>query len=153
LLAERGEVRAVVRNPADEAAMRELGAAEVVVGDVVDAASLRAACAGRRLVFNLAGLVSHKRSDRALLERVNVGGVANVLGALEPGARLVHVSSVAAVGPSPEPAPVDETHPFPAAAERYVYANSKRAGERLVLESVKAGRDAVVVNPGFLLGP
>jgi nucleoside-diphosphate-sugar epimerase len=154
LLAGRpGEVRALVRNPAAAGAMRELGA-ETVPGDVLDRAALEAACAGCGLVYNLAGLVSHRRRDRARLEAVNVGGVRNVLDALEPGARLVHVSSVAAVGPAPSPdRPVDEDNVFPPFADRYVYASTKRAGESLVLAAAEHGADAVVANPGFLLGP
>lgn len=77
-----------------------------------------------------------------------------VLAALEPGARLVHVSSVAAIGPAPAAdRSVDELHAFPAFAARFPYAASKRAGEELVLAAAAEGLDAVVANPGFLLGP
>jgi dihydroflavonol-4-reductase len=45
---------------------------------------------------------------------------------------------------------VDEAAPFPPDAARFPYADSKHAGERVVLEGWD---DAVVANPGFLLGP
>jgi dihydroflavonol-4-reductase len=154
LLLERGEpVRALVRDGTDDAALRRLGV-EVVRGEVLDPEDARRAATGCGLVAHLAGTVSHERRKRAQLERVNVGGVGSVLAALEPGARLVHVSSVAAIGPAPGPVTaVDETHPFPARAERLPYAATKRAGERLVLDAAASGVDAVVANPGFLLGP
>ena len=154
LLRERGErVRALVRNPADAEPLRRLGV-EVAFGDVLDVESVRSACEGCGLVYHLAGRVSHRRRDRELLHATNVEGVRNVLAALEPAARLVHVSSVAALGPASDPhRPADERQTFPRFAERYPYAASKRAGEALVLCAAEAGVDAVVANPGFLLGP
>lgn len=153
LLRERpGQVRALVRKPADAEPLRGLGV-EVVLGDVLAADSVRSACEECAVVYHLAGLVSHRRRDLRQLHAANVESVRNVLAALGPGTRLVHVSSVAAIGPAPGPAQaVDETHAFPAAAS-YPYAASKRAGEELVLAAAGRGTDAVVANPGFLLGP
>jgi dihydroflavonol-4-reductase len=113
--------------------------------------AVRPAAAGCELVFNLAGRVSHEQKDLPLLREANVDGPVNVLKGIEPGARLVHVSSVAAVGPAPAPhRPADETQTFPPRAASFPYAATKRAGEKLVLE---AEADVVVANPGFLLGP
>lgn len=154
LLVGRGEpVRALVRNPADAEELRRLGV-EVALGDALEAEVGRSACDGCGLVYHLAGRVSHRRRDGALLRAANVESVRTVLAALEPGARLVHVSSVAAIGPAPGPEhAVDERHAFPPYAAGYPYAASKRAGEQLVLAAAGRGTDAVVANPGFLLGP
>lgn len=153
-LAARGDrIRALVRSETGESRLRDLGV-EPVRGDIVDAASVRAAAAGCGLVFHLAGLVGYRASLRERSEQVNVDGVRNVLAALEPGARLVHVSSVAAVGPVDSPAAsANEEHPYPARADRSVYSLTKRRGERLVLAAAGAGVDALVASPGFLLGP
>ena len=148
----RTPVRALARSERGGEALA--GTAAVVRGDVLDPESLRAAAGGCELIFHLAGLVSHRLKDRARLEAANVEGVRNLLAAAEPGARIVHVSSVAAVGPARgADEPADERHEFPPSAERYVYASTKRAGEQLALEAAAAGRDVVVANPGFLLGP
>lgn len=154
LLVERGEaLRALVRPGSDAGELLALGV-EIVRGQLLDAAAVRDAAAGCERVFHLAGLVAHERRDRARLVEVNVEATRVLLGAVEPGARLVHVSSVAAIGPAPaREQPADESQPFPAFAERLPYAATKRAGERLVLEAAAAGADAVVANPGFLLGP
>ena len=153
LLLGRTELRALCRSPVDARLLRRSGV-DVVIGDVLDPASVRAALAGCETVYHLAGLVSHRRRDRARLHGANVEGVRNVLAAVEPGARLVHVSSVAAIGPAPGPGrAVDECHVFPPAAARLPYAASKRAGEQLVLAAARRGVDTVVANPGFLLGP
>ena len=150
LVADGDAVRVLIRPETRSAPLDGLEV-EVVRGDLGDAAALRRAAADCDLVYHLAGVVSHRRRDRRLLDAVNVAGTRRLLAAVEPGARVVHVSSVAAIGPVDEPNKrADEAHPFPPAAERLPYASSKRAGEQIALES---GVDVVVANPAFLLGP
>lgn len=154
LLAERGHrVRALVRQGTDGDVLRRRGVG-VVTGDVDDDRGLRAAAAGCGLVFHLAGIVSHRRRDLEAMRRVNVEGTRRLLANVEPGARVVHVSSVAAVGPVSSPdLRADEQHRFPPAAARLPYARTKRDAEQVALEAVAAGVDVVIANPGFLLGP
>ena len=154
LLAPRdAELRILARREADVRAAKQLGA-EVFDGDVTDSDVLRRATFECDRIYHLAGVVSHRRRDRALLQAVNVEGTRRLLAAAEPTARIVHVSSVSAIGPVAAPHErADEAHVFPADAEGLPYADSKRAGERLALECAARGRDVVVANPGFLLGP
>lgn len=154
LLVERSDaVRALVRAGTDDGELRGLGV-EVMRGDALDRGAVRWAAAGCDTVFHLAGMIGYERRDRERQRRVNVDGVRVALEAAEPDARFVHVSSVAAIGPADAAdRPVDESHPYPARADRYVYPETKRAGEALVLEAAGAGRDALVANPGFLIGP
>lgn len=154
LLVERGDdLHALVRPAADASALEALGVT-VVRGDLFDAETLRRASAECGLVFHLAGVVSHERKRVDDLQRVNVGAVKAVLDGVEPQARIVQISSVSAFGPAVSPdRPVDETQEFPARAERFPYAASKHAGELLCLTAAAAGRDVVIANPGFLLGP
>jgi dihydroflavonol-4-reductase len=154
LLAERGDpLRALVREGTDDAFLRPFDVA-VVRGDITDEEAVRRAAQGCKCVFHLAGLLGYRASQKASLERINVNGVRVVLDALEPGARLVHVSSVAAVGPVDRATDrADESHPYPPRADRSLYSLTKRRGEELVLDAARNGVDAVVANPGFLLGP
>jgi dihydroflavonol-4-reductase len=154
LLVERSNtVRALVRPGTEDRELRELGV-DVVRGDLLDGDALQGAAAGCELVYHLAGVIGYERRDRERQRRVNVDGVRIALEAAEPDARFVHVSSVAAIGPTDSPErPVDERHAYPARADRYVYPATKRAGEALVLAAAGAGRDALVANPGFLIGP
>ncbi|MCC6223159.1 MAG: NAD-dependent epimerase/dehydratase family protein [Thermoleophilia bacterium] len=154
LLLERGEtLRAYVR-PGTRADGLAGPGVEVVRGELGDRDALARAGAGCRLVYHLAGLVAHERRDLERLRAVNVEGVRSLLAAAEPGARIVHVSSVAAVGPASGPdRPADEESPFPGLAERLVYAATKREGEQVALAAARAGRDVVVASPGFLIGP
>jgi len=154
LLLERGEpVRALVRRETDDGDLRRLGV-EVVRGDLQDVESLRAAARGCGVVYHVAGIVSHERADLPRLHAINVEGTRHVVGAVEPGARLVHVSSYSALGWAASPdRPVDESASFPPEAERLPYAATKRESELLVFAAAATGLDAVVASPGFLIGP
>jgi dihydroflavonol-4-reductase len=154
LLLVRGEsVRALVRPQTDAGFLLGLGV-EVAAGDVLDPDAVKRAADGCGLVFHLAGVVSHRKRDRARVLAANVRSVRTVLGGADPAARIVHVSSIAAIGPAPGPdRPAVESQPFPERAEGYVYAATKRAGEQAALAAAAAGRDVVVANPGFFLGP
>jgi dihydroflavonol-4-reductase len=153
LLVARGdEVVALVR-PRTEAGWLEALGVRVVRGEII-AGDGRAAAAGAELVFHLAGRVSHEPHERDQLRAANVESVRRVLEVVPGDARIVHVSSVSAIGPAPAPnRPATEEQELPAWAERYLYAVTKREGERVALEAAAAGRDVVVANPGFLLGP
>jgi len=153
LVARGDAVRALVREGTDASPLEAEGV-RVVRGDITDAAALRRAADGCGAVFHLAGVVTHERRRWEELRRVNVEGTRRLLEAVDPAARVVHVSSVAAVGPAPSPdRPADEQQPFPATALRLPYAATKREAEQLALDAAATGADVVVANPGFLLGP
>jgi NAD+-dependent farnesol dehydrogenase len=71
---------------------------EVVAGDVADAASVRHAMAGCEAVVHAAALVKIL-APAAEFDRINVGGLENVLAAAA-GAKVIYVSSFMALGPS-----------------------------------------------------
>jgi len=131
------------------------GRVEVLRGDLRDPASVSAAVAGRDLVFHVAGYISYWRLDADLMEAVNVGGVRAVVDACVAHRvkRLVHVSSVGAIGFKPDgtPAAEDESFNWP---EDFGYMTTKRDGQRAVMDAVRErGLDAVVVNPASIMGP
>lgn len=153
LVRDGDAVRLFVRAGTDPGPLRGLGV-EIVRGELDDSDALRRAASECERVYHLAGIVSHRRRDERGLEAVNVKGTQRLLAAVETGARVVHVSSVAAIGPVEAPnRRADETHVFPPGIARLPYAASKRAGEQLALERAAGGADVVVANPGFLLGP
>jgi len=124
-----------------------IGATEVVAGDLKTGAGLQEALDGVDAVIHLAGVTKALRREDYY--EGNVQATANLLLALEgSGARLVHVSSLAAVGPADGRwRPVDETtEPHPLTH----YGKSKLEGEQLV----RASRpDAVIVRPPVVYGP
>lgn len=149
-----GEVGARVRvfalaPPADHP-IRQLPHAEIIAGDILDAAAVRSAVAGCSVVIHAAGIVAVWGPALAKMWPVHVDGTRNVLAALDPGARLVHTSSVVAVGASRTGEVLNEDSPFNLAHVKLTYVQAKRAAEELALGS---DRDVVAVNPGYLIGP
>src|SRR4051794_20600278 len=83
------EVGALVRDP-DRARTVVPAAAELVRGDVTDAATLDAAAAGCDVVFGAHGLPEQWLADERAFERVNVDGAAALVrAAARAGARRV----------------------------------------------------------------
>ena len=118
-----GTVRALVRSDAGARGMPE--GVEVVRGDVADIDSLRRAASGVELVFHLAG---GYRDGGPELHATHVTGTSNLLSALEPGARVVYVSSTSVYGWN-QSWPAHHNSPArPASA----YGEAKLAAERLV---------------------
>ena len=68
------------------------------------------------------------------------------------GARLVHVSSVDAIGLRADGQPADEDTP-PGGMLECPYVVTKRDAEAAVLDEVERGLDAVIVNPVYMIGP
>ena len=68
--------------------------------------------------------------------------------------RVVHVSSLAAVGLADRPDEVmDEETVVQPASLRLMYAGHKREGERLALEAAERGLPVTIASPGAVLGP
>lgn len=128
---------------------------ESALGDVTDAASLRAACAGCDWVFHVAAVADYWRSAPDKLYHVNVEGTRNVLNAArEAGVqRVMFTSSAAAIGLRDDGQPADESQPFNLPPERFPYGHSKAEAEAVVREAVAIGQDAVILNPVVIIGP
>jgi dihydroflavonol-4-reductase len=152
LLAEGRHVRALVRE--DRRAVDGLDV-ETVEGDILDADSLRRLLKGADTVFHLAARISIVGPEGGLVERTNVVGVRNMIDAcLEAGVRrLVHFSSIHAFDTAPNDQVIDETRSLVAGSRHAPYDRSKASGQRAVLDGVARGLDAVIVNPGAVLGP
>lgn len=152
LLARGHAVRALVRPATDPSSVgRDV---EVARGDVLDAASVRAALAGSDAVVHAAGIARIGQDDPTALE-VNVRGAEIVLGeAARVGvARAVHTSSTSVMGATRTPVLLDETSPGNAGALGIRYFLSKLRAERAALDLARRGLPLVVVRPSFVLGP
>lgn len=148
------EVRALVRNPEG----RELpwkGLVDIADGDVLDILSLCKAMEGVETVIHAAAMVSFQKKDQEQLMSVNVEGTANVVDAcLETGLpRLIHISSIASIGRAATGVLATEETPFHSGHVVSGYAKSKIGAEREVQRGVAEGLQAVILNPGMILGP
>jgi len=156
LVSDGADVRILRREDSSLALLGEAAeAVEHAVGDVTYARSLYEAMKGVDRVYHVAAKVSFAQRDREALRRVNADGTANVVNAaLEAGIdRLVHTSSIAALGRPLRPAePIDETTTWQESPHRSAYARSKRRAELEVHRGVAEGLDAVIVNPALVFG-
>jgi dihydroflavonol-4-reductase len=154
-LRARGDaVVALVRGGAPE--LEALGV-EVVRGDVLDPASLRAAFRGSSGVYHAAGKVSRRPEDAEELYRLHVEGTKNVLAASRAaGVSRVVVASTSgtvAVGEDPERLATEDDEAPVALLSRWPYYRAKLYAERTALEANDATLAVVSVNPTLLLGP
>lgn len=153
-LVNRGfRVRAVVRSAALAARTLEGLPIEVAVADLRDADRLAAVFSGCRTVFHAAAHVHCGWRHLDEMRETNVEGSRRVARATHgAGARLVHVSSVDAIGLRHDGTPADEDTPAGGMPE-CPYVVTKRGAEEAVLAEVERGLDAVIVNPTYMLGP
>ncbi len=130
----------------------------VVDADVTDEA-LGEKLAGEPFdtIVNCAAIVKHFAADD-IIERVNVGGVVNLIRlAKNSGARLIHISTISVAGenidgkfPLTFRLHEDELDVGQDISNKYV--NSKFKAEKAILEAVPHGLDAKIVRVGNLMG-
>ncbi len=127
---------------------------EWVEGDILDVVALQDAMEGVDTVIHSAAIVSFLRKDREQMYQVNVEGTANVVNmALEKNvSRLVHISSVAALGRTAGGGHVNEEKKWEESKVNTHYAKSKFKAELQVWRGVSEGLDAVILNPSTILG-
>lgn len=128
--------------------------AEWVQGDILDVVLLEELMQNIQQVYHVAGMVSFSPGDEQQLRQVNVEGTANVVNAcLQAGVqKLVHVSSVSALGRVRPGQSINETMWWTAETSNSEYGRSKYLGEMEVWRGVGEGLNAVVVNPSIILG-
>lgn len=152
LLAQGEQVRVLTRELRTTRPLDGL-AVERFQGDVRESGAVEKAIRGVDTVIHSAGHVHIGWSQAELHDAINVEGTRTIARlALETGAKLVYVSSVNALGLGGRDFEADEETARPGIVD-CPYVTSKRKGEELVLDLVQQGLHAVVVNPGFMLGP
>ncbi len=124
-----------------------------IEADLNDTMSMEEALEGIDEIYHCAALVSFKRSDKNALERTNVNATANLVNlAIEKGIKKFgYISSVAALGRN-EKGMIDE---FMAPEEpefSSFYSKSKYYAEMEVWRGISEGLNAVIINPGVILG-
>jgi dihydroflavonol-4-reductase len=153
LMLEGCNVRILRRPNSDLRALRGIDV-EHALGDVRDKESLKSAIKGCDTVFHTAAIVSYWKKERPLMFDVNIGGTRNVVeSCMELGVeRLVHTSSIAAIGFPENGSVADETNAFNWHRYDVGYRISKYEAEQEVRHGMKRGLDAVIVNPSVVIG-
>jgi len=155
LVARGNGVRALVM-PGDNLRSLDGLNVDIVYGNLTDSHSLIAAFEGTEIVYHLGGIVSIMPGMAEHMEKVNVGGMRNVIAACRTAGvrRLVYTSSIHAIAEPPSGTVIDEAYPFDPNQVLGDYARSKARATLLLLEEVqKGGLDAVICAPTGVIGP
>ncbi len=129
---------------------------ERISGNVLKPESLERAFSGADAVLHCAAQISIIPGCYEKLYAVNVDGVRNVVQAcLKCGVRkLVHLSSIEAIGNDFSGAVVDETLGFRPEHAMIDYGRTKAEGALVVMDAVRSyGLDASIISPVSIIGP
>jgi dihydroflavonol-4-reductase len=151
LLARGDDVRVTVRASSPLDALDGLDV-ERVTADITDRAAMRRAARGVERAFHVAGTTNLRIEPEPQL-RINAEGTRVVLDAcLAAGVeRVVHTSSVAAIGPARRGGALDERH-VRTGPLGIPYADAKHAAEVEALRVAARGLDVVLACPAHVLG-
>ncbi|WP_455168565.1 NAD-dependent epimerase/dehydratase family protein, partial [Aegicerativicinus sediminis] len=127
-----------------------------IEADLNDIPALERAFEGVTTVYHLAAFVSFEPDKYQLLRKINIEGTANIVNIAISNKveKLCFASSVAAIGQEvAEGDPITEESPWSTEKDHNVYAISKYGAEKEVWRGTQEGLDAVIVNPGVVIGP
>lgn len=104
-------------------------------------------------VYHCAAMVSYQPTDASLMHKVNIEGTQHIVNlCIEHDIRLVHVSSIAALGRNKLGLPVSETDKWEYDRGISQYSLSKYKSELEVWRGINEGLNAVIVNPSLIVG-
>lgn len=153
-LAERGyRLRCLVRPSSDTTDLERAGA-ELLRGELDDAALLARGLDGAALAIHMAGAYDMGIVDVAALERTNIEGTRAFIAAVERAGtpRALYISTTAALGPVPEGVG-DETSEHPGDRYRSTYERTKTEAHRLAVAAQRRGTPLLIVCPALVYGP
>lgn len=152
LVAQNKEVTAIYRSEIpDEPYAQHIN---WIKGDILDIVLLEEIMEKAQQVYHCAGYVSFNPRKKHLMMQTNIDGTANVVNAaLNTGVKkLVHVSSVSALGRKQEAKEITEETKWSEENNNSSYGRSKYFSELEVWRGIGEGLNAVIVNPVIILG-
>jgi dihydroflavonol-4-reductase len=166
LLKENKAVRAIHRSSSDLQQVKKIFSyytdspeelydrIEWLEADITDIPALSEAFKTVTRVYHAAAYISFDPKHYYKLKKANIEGTANIvnLSLAHQVEKLCYVSSVATLGNVPEPRLIDEETAWNPEEKNSVYAISKYGAEMEVWRGTQEGLDAVIVNPGIILG-
>ena len=148
------EVKVIVRKNSNTKYISSLPV-KIITGDITVQADLDAACADCEYVFHVAGDTSFWKKNFEKQRVVNVEVPSMIAEACLKNKvkRLIHTSTVDVFGCNPKGAADESWTDYNFANMGYNYSDTKREGEKRVMEYNKKGLEVVVVYPGSMIGP
>jgi dihydroflavonol-4-reductase len=127
---------------------------EWIQGDLFDTILLDETLADVDEVYHCAAKVSFNPKNKRELFKTNIEGTANIVNACLNAnvKKLLHVSSVSALGRIRENTVINETMQWTEETNNSVYGESKYLAEMEVWRGIAEGLNAVIINPTIILG-
>lgn len=128
---------------------------EWINADLLDIFSLEDALTDVSQVYHCAAMVSFNKKDQQRMLENNVIGTAHLVNAClqHKIEKLVHVSSIAALGRARKGELTTEKTPWKDSDKDSPYSISKYRSELEVWRGMAEGLNAVIINPSVILGP
>ncbi|HEX8607881.1 MAG TPA: SDR family NAD(P)-dependent oxidoreductase [Pedobacter sp.] len=148
------QVRALKReHSAIPTLLRDNNKIEWFVADILDLATLEDAFEDVDKVYHCAAFISFDPKDKKKLLNTNIEGTSNIVNlCLTNEVRLIHVSSVAALGNAKKGNLITEKDFWEYDSKVHSYAISKYEGEMEVWRGIAEGLEAIIVNPSVIIG-
>lgn len=129
---------------------------EWINADITDVPSLKDAFKNVDYVYHCAAFVSFEPDKYHQLRKINIEGTANVVNLCvsHQVKKLCYISSIAAIGhhQNPQQLITEDTY-WNKEDDNSVYAITKYGAEIEVWRGTQEGVDAVILNPGIIIGP
>jgi nucleoside-diphosphate-sugar epimerase len=145
-------VRAMVRNAANGAELQKLPNVEIIVADLRDPESLKAAVSGVSGIFHIAAIFRQAGLPESVFHDINAEGTRNLFeAAIAAGVRrIVHCSTGGVLGHIANP-PGNENSPYNPGD---MYQRTKLEGEKIAMQYFREGKmRGVVIRPAMIYGP
>lgn len=129
---------------------------EWINADITDVPSLQIAFKNVNYVYHCAAFVSFEPDKYHQLRKINIEGTANVVNLCisQQVKKLCYVSSIATIGHHQDPQKlITEDTNWNQDDDNSVYAITKYGAEIEVWRGTQEGLDAVILNPGIIIGP
>ena len=155
-LSPLGRVRALYNRHPPDAELGALPGVTWIRCDLLDIFEVEEAMTGITEVYHCAAMVTYDPKRRDEILHFNPESTANIVNqALQQGLRkMVHVSSIAALGRTAEKGKeITEEAEWGESKYNSAYGLSKYLAEMEVWRAIGEGLNAVIVNPGIILGP
>ncbi len=129
-------------------------AIEWVQADILDVPALSEAFIGVTKVYHSAAFVSFEPDKYRLLRKTNIEGTANIVNLCISNSveKLCYVSSIATLGNTLNNETISEETNWNPEEDNNIYAITKYGAEMEVWRGTQEGVNAVIVNPGVILG-
>ncbi len=148
-------VRALKRkNSKIPALISAISTVEWIEADINELSDLEDAFENVTQVYHCAAFVSLSAKHKKKLFHVNIDGTSNIVNlCIERNCRLLHVSSIAALGLAKKGnKEITEKDFWEYDAKAHAYGLSKYEGEMEVWRGINEGLNAVIVNPSVIIG-